>query len=94
LVEKLKLTDVSYKPETNLSLSTSSDWRAKMDDANAKGSNYDLLRAIGRYNQGVTYNPYLTNPASAHRWLRLKKKMMKEKERIITQDGKLKVRFR
>jgi hypothetical protein len=69
LVERLAKPDMKWKPFKNLSSSTTKRWIGDMDNPDLKGSNFDLLRAIGRNNQGITYNSYLTNPTSARYWL-------------------------
>jgi hypothetical protein len=69
LVRKLAKPQEDWTPFKNLSSSTTKRWINEMDNLDRKGSNFDLLRAIGRNNQGITYNSYLTNPTSAKYWL-------------------------
>jgi hypothetical protein len=72
LVDRLVKPQTGYAPLRNLSSSKSTKWIGEMDNDGRRGSNFDLLRVVGRNNQGITYNSYLTNPTSARYWLNCK----------------------
>jgi hypothetical protein len=49
---------------------------------------WDLLRAIGLYNHGISYNPFLTTPHTAQQWLSAKQQAKNKllNYSIVTED--------
>jgi hypothetical protein len=68
LVEKLQFGTAAPQP-TNLSLGRGRAFRDGMINPDKTGPRWDLLRAVGRRNLGVSFNPYLTTARTAQQWL-------------------------